>query len=141
MQPVAPRAIKRELPEGDEEEGERQGGEGLVALRRQSDKEIGEVDGREDRQGEEKAVEQLAPGSEIFQRVAAEERPAPQVTADAGREPEAVEAGGDELEERAFRDQTAKLGVVAGEARPFLLEGQRYGIMHPWEASGTAPDA
>ncbi len=72
MQPVAARAIDRELAEGDEEQRERRGGEGLVALGLEADEKINEIHRRQNGEREQKAQQEFAARAEIFQRVAAE---------------------------------------------------------------------
>jgi hypothetical protein len=80
-----------------------------------AEQEGGQIDWRQDGDGEKEADEQFARRAEIGEGVAVENCMRPQMLADFGREPESVEAEGDDFEKRAFAQDVAKFIVAAGE--------------------------
>ena len=77
--------------------------------------EIAEIDRHQDRQRDQKADQEFAAAAGIFGRIAVDHRVRPQMAADVGDEPEAVEAERDQLEARAARHQIKKAPAVARE--------------------------
>jgi hypothetical protein len=115
-QPVAARAIDRELGEQIEEETERDAGEGLQPLRFEAGKKIEQIDRGQDCEREQEPDEQLFRGSDVFRRIAVHRRVRPQMPPHAGREPEAVEPECHELEQRAARHQAPEIAAPSRKA-------------------------
>jgi hypothetical protein len=115
MQAIAARPIDRELAEGDEEQGQRQRREGLVLLGLHADQKIGEIDRREYDERENESEQKLASRAEIFERVSADGRVRLQIAANVGREPETVEAGRDQAQQRASAHEATERAVLARE--------------------------
>src|SRR6185312_6007550 len=90
-----------------------------------------EEERREEEEGEEKAPEEFAAGAVVFEALAVEHDPAPQVFAQPRMRPEAIDAEGQEREQRYLEPETeertdaAVIGEPpsAGRLRPVSRRG------------------
>ena len=114
-QPVAPRAIDRELPEQIEEGDQGNAGERLIALGLEADEKIAEIDRHQDRERDQKSDQQLLAAAGIFGGIAIDQGVGPEMAADVGEEPEPIEAEGDEFQRGAALDQIKEFAAAAGK--------------------------
>ena len=108
----------------------------LAALRLDADQEIGEIDRHQDREREQKTDQELlgacryipaaSPSIDVFDHRCA---------ADVGREPKAVEAGGDQFEQRAAPTSRKKSPRLAGEN-----DARRTSARKRWKRRGVHRD-
>ena len=71
-----------------------------IVLGLEADQKIAEIDRHQDRERDQKSDQQFLAAAGVFGRIAVDQGVGPEMPADVGEQPEAIEAEGDEFEAR-----------------------------------------
>ena len=104
-QPIAPRPVAGKLAEDDEQCETAECGSVVRKVKRQRHRGNRDVDWNKNRDGEQKADQKLGGESIIFERIAGDLGIGPEKAAHVGHQPEAIDAGRDQKQRRAFDPQ------------------------------------